>query len=93
MRLLAAFENADTKLDGEDRAGYANLDWPGGMRGAPGGTIGRLIKRQKFQAYIKRHVATCGSESDTPWPRPQGSGGGFKRFAHSARLVHDAWIL
>ena len=54
MRLLEACENADTKLDGEEAAGYANFGSPGGMRGAPGGTIGRLIKRHRFQAYINR---------------------------------------
>ena len=98
MRLLEACENADAKVDGKKPPRYANLDWPGGMRGGPGGTIGRLIKRLKFQAYIKRHfnLIKLGDLSlgvRHAVPRPQGSGGGFKRFAHSAGPVHDAWIL
>ena len=55
MRLLEACENADAKVDGKKPPGDENFGSPGGMRGGPGGTIGRLIKRLKFQAYIKRH--------------------------------------
>ena len=54
LRLLEACENADAKLDGKKPPGDENFGSPGGMRGGPGGTIGRLIKRQKFQAYMKR---------------------------------------
>ena len=57
MSLLEACENADTKLDGEKAVRYANFGGPGGMRGAPGGTIGRLLKRQRFQAYMNRAVS------------------------------------
>ena len=72
MRLLEACENADAKVDGKKPPGDENFGSPGGMRGGPGGTIGRLIKRQKFQAYIKRHLATCGWTSDTPCPDHRG---------------------
>ena len=72
LRLLEACENADAKVDGKKPPGDENFGSPGGMRGGPGGTIGRLIKRLKFQAYIKRHLATCGCESDTPCPDHRG---------------------
>ena len=54
LRLLEACENADAKVDGKKPPGDENFGSPGGMRGAPGGTIGRLIKLQRFQAYINR---------------------------------------
>ena len=54
LRLLEACENEDTKLDGEEAVRDEVFGGPGGMRGAPGGTIGRLIKLQKLQAYINR---------------------------------------
>ena len=54
MRLLEACENADAKVDGKKPPGDENFGSPGGMRGGPGGTIGRLIKRQRFQACMKR---------------------------------------
>ena len=91
LRLLEACENEDAKLDGEEAKMYAIFGRPDGMRGAPGGTIGRLIKRQRFQAYINRHfnLIRLGDSSlavrHAVAPTPQReSGGGFKRFAHSA---------
>ena len=82
MRLLEACENADAKLDGKKPPGVENFGSPGGMRGGPGGTTGRLIKRLKFQAYIKRHfnLIKLGDLSlgiRHAVPRPQGSGGGL----------------
>ena len=59
LRLLEANEKQMQNWMAKKPPGVANFGWPGGMRGGPGGTIGRLIKRQKFQAYIKRHLATC----------------------------------
>ena len=73
MRLLEACENADAKLDGKKPPGDANFGSPGGMRGGPGGTIGRLIKRQKFQAYIKRQFNLSLGVRHAVAPTPQGS--------------------
>ena len=56
LRLLEACENEDTKFDGEKAVRDEIFGGPGGMRGAPGGTIGRLIKLQKLQAYINRTI-------------------------------------
>ena len=54
LRLLEACENGDKILDGEKAVREAIFGGPGGMRGAPGGTIGRWIRLQKLQAYINR---------------------------------------
>ena len=72
LRLLEACEKQVQNWMPKKPPGDANFGWPGGMRGGPGGTIGRLIKRQKFQAYIKRHLATCRWVSDTPCPDHRG---------------------
>ena len=49
------------------------------------------IYKKAFSLNIKLGDLSLGVRHAVP--RPQGSGGGFKRFAHSAGPVHDAWIL